>query len=113
MRPVRTAFTLLEMLAVVIIVALVATFVLPRSTDSIDKSRECTCLHHRTHINVAVERYHIENDVWPADDLSTFAGANDYFPSGVPNCPVSGESYRLDPTTHRVIGHIGSGDHSP
>ena len=113
MRKQRRAFTLLEMMAAVVILALIATFILPRSTHSIDKAKECTCFHHRTNVNRAVERYHIETGSWPADDLSTFAGSHDFFPFGVPDCPVSGDSYRLDPTTHRVVGHDGAGNHSP
>jgi hypothetical protein len=32
---------------------------------------------------------------------------------GLPTCPVSGQAYRLDPVTHRVVGHASNGDHNP
>jgi len=54
----------------------------------------------------------VEKGAWPANDLSDIGADSNYFPDGTPTCPVSGQPYRLDPTTHRVIGHT-AGDHSP
>ena len=34
----------------------------------------------------------------------------DYFPEGIPACPVSGNPYILNPATQRVSGHA-SGSH--
>ena len=30
---------------------------------------------------------------------------DDYFPDGLPTCPVDGTSYTLDATTHFLVGH--------
>ena len=41
-------------------------------------------------------------------------GDMSYFPACIPNCPVSGGTYTLDPVTKRVSGHTTStipGDH--
>jgi prepilin-type N-terminal cleavage/methylation domain-containing protein len=109
----RAAFSLLELLAVVTILGIIAAMVLPRVLVSNDKTKEATCLHMRGEINMSVERYYIHTGTWPANDLSDIAADFDYFPSGIPTCPVTGQAYRLDPTTHRVIGHAGVGDHAP
>jgi prepilin-type N-terminal cleavage/methylation domain-containing protein len=109
----RTAFSLLELIAVVTILGIIAALVLPRVQVSTDQSKETTCRHNRAEINISVERYYLHNGVWPANDLSDIAADLDYFPNGMPVCPSSGEAYRLDPATHRVLGHTGPGDHSP
>jgi prepilin-type N-terminal cleavage/methylation domain-containing protein len=109
----RNAFSLLELLAVVTILGIVAALLLPRVTTSSQAAKEKCCLHNRTEIDITVERYYIHTGGWPADDLSDIGADGDYFPGGLPTCPVSGSAYRLDATTHRVVGHAGSGDHSP
>jgi prepilin-type N-terminal cleavage/methylation domain-containing protein len=109
----RTAFSLLELLAVVTILGIIAALVLPRFVISTDKTKEATCLHCRGEINVAVEQYYLHTGTWPADDLADIAADLNYFPNGIPACPISGHAYRVDPTTHRVVGHAGPGDHTP
>ena len=109
----RAAFSLLELLAVVTILGIIAALILPRVVVSTDKTKEATCYHTRGEINMAVEQYYIHTGSWPANDLSDIAGDVNYFPNGIPACPSSGEPYRLDPTTHRVVGHSGVGDHTP
>jgi general secretion pathway protein G len=109
----QSAFSLIELLAVVTILGIIAALVLPRITVSTDRTKETTCVHNRAEINISVERYYLHTGSWPANDLSDIAADLDYFPNGVPTCPSTGEAYRLDPTTHRVIGHAGTGDHAP
>jgi general secretion pathway protein G len=109
----RDAFSLIELLAVVTILGVIAALVLPRVSVSTDRTKETTCLHNRTEINITVERWYLHTGSWPANDLSDIAADPEYFPNGVPVCPSTGEAYRLDPTTHRVVGHAGPGDHSP
>jgi len=103
----------MELLAVVVILGVIAALVIPRLISGGDKAKEKTCLHNRAELNISVERYYMHNGAWPADDLSDVAGDADYFPQGITTCPVSGAAYRLDPTTHRVLGHDGPGNHSP
>jgi general secretion pathway protein G len=109
----RSAFSLMELIAVVTILGIIAALVLPRVNTGTDHAKETTCRHNRAEINITVERYYLHTGTWPADDLSDIAADPDYFPNGVPVCPSTGEAYRLDPTTHRVVGHAGPGDHSP
>ena len=109
----RTAFSLIELLAVVTILGIIAALIVPRVNLGNDLAKEKTCLHNRSEINITVEQYYLHTGGWPANDLSDVGADTDYFPDGLPACPVSGQAYRLDPTTHRVVGHAGSGDHSP
>jgi prepilin-type N-terminal cleavage/methylation domain-containing protein len=110
---IRAAFSLLELLMVVTILGIIAAMVLPRVVVSTDITKETTCHHTRAEINITVERYYLHTGTWPANDLSDIAADPDFFPEGIPTCPVTGQPYRLDPTTHRVVGHAGVGDHSP
>jgi prepilin-type N-terminal cleavage/methylation domain-containing protein len=109
----RAAFSLMELLAVVVILGIIAAMVLPRVVLSTDVTKEKTCNHSRGEINITVEQYYLNTGNWPANDLSDIGADLNYFPSGIPTCPVTGQPYRLDPTTHRVVGHMGASDHSP
>lgn len=109
----RPAFSLLELIAVVTILGLLATLIIPRVINSGDTAKDKTCFHNRAEINITVEQYYLHNNVWPANDLSDIGADINYFPDGLPACPVSGQPYRLDPTTHRVVGHESSSDHTP
>lgn len=109
----RSAFSLVELLAVVTILALIAALVLPRVSVNNDTAKIKTCVHNHTEINIAVEQYYLSNGGWPANDLSDIASDTNYFPNGLPNCPMTGAAYRLDPTTHRVVGHSSDSDHNP
>jgi type II secretory pathway pseudopilin PulG len=101
----------MELLAVVTIIGVIAALIVPRIVLNSDAAKEKSCLHNRTEINIAVERYYIHTSVWPANNLSDIAADPDYFPEGLPMCPVSGNAYLLDGTLHRVQGHTGPGDH--
>jgi len=109
----RTAFSLLELLSVVVILGVIAALILPRVIGGTEIAREKTCLHNRAEINIAVERYYLHTGSWPATDLSDIGTDLNYFPDGLPTCPMSGAEYRIDATTRRVVGHTGSGDHNP
>jgi general secretion pathway protein G len=109
----RAAFSLMELLAVVIILGLLAALIVPRVSTSNDVAKEKTCFHNRAEINITVEQYYLRNGTWPADDLSDIGADVSCFPDGLPPCPLTGAAYRVDPTTHRVVGHAGTNDHNP
>jgi prepilin-type N-terminal cleavage/methylation domain-containing protein len=109
----RSAFSLMELLAVVVILGIIAALIVPRVADGTDKAKDKTCFHNRAEINITVEQYFLNTGTWPADNLSDIGADPNYFPDGLPTCPVSGQPYRLDPTTHRLVGHETSTDHSP
>ncbi len=101
----RKGFTLLELLIVVVILGILAAVVIPRFTVSAATAKKNTCAQNVANINTQVERYYFEKGAWPAADLSDIAADADYFPDGIPTCPVDGSAYTLDSTTHRVTGH--------
>jgi prepilin-type N-terminal cleavage/methylation domain-containing protein len=100
----RKGFSLLELLAVVIILGVIAAIVIPRISYSSVTAKQNACFQNKAEINSAVERYYFDNGALPAN----LAALSAYFPDGVPSCPVSGNAYSLDATTKRVTGHSGS-----
>jgi general secretion pathway protein G len=103
----------MELIAVVAILGILAALILPRVIGGSDLAKDKTCFHNRAEINITVEQFYLHNAYWPANDLSDIGADPNYFPDGLPTCPVSGQPYRLDPTTHRLVGHESSSDHSP
>jgi prepilin-type N-terminal cleavage/methylation domain-containing protein len=104
----RPAFSLLELLAVVLIIGVIAAVVIGRISTTGATAKENACNRNKAEINRVIERYHFDNAAWPAD-LSDIASLPD-FPDGIPVCPVSGAPYAIDPVTHRVQGHT-TGSH--
>jgi general secretion pathway protein G len=97
----RKAFSLLELLAVVVILGIIAAIVVPRVTSSADLAKKKVNLHNKAAINAAVERFYIDTGGWPSTDLSNMGA--DYFPDGPPKSPFDGAtSYTIDGTSHRV-----------
>ena len=103
-RQVRS-FTLLELLIVVVILGVLAAVVIPRFTVSAAEAKKAACANNCAIINEAVERWYFTKGVWPDDDLNDIENDPDYFPNGTPLCPINGQKYKLDPTTHRVTDH--------
>jgi general secretion pathway protein G len=99
----RSGFSLMELLAVVTILGIIAAIIVPRVTVSSDTAKQKVDAHNKATINAAVERFYIETGAWPAADLSDIGADTDYFPDGIPTNPVSGAAYALDATSHRVL----------
>jgi prepilin-type N-terminal cleavage/methylation domain-containing protein len=98
----RSGFSLMELLAVVTILGIIAAIIVPRVTVSSDTAKQKVNAHNKATINAAVERWYIETGAWPANDLSDIGADTDYFPDGIPTNPISGAAYSLNATTHRV-----------
>ena len=95
-------FSLLELLAVVTILGIIAVVVIPRITVSAGTAKTNANQQNIAEINSAVERWYFEKGTWPASDLSDIGKDSNYFPEGVPKNPVSGAVYTLSSTTHRA-----------
>jgi prepilin-type N-terminal cleavage/methylation domain-containing protein len=101
-RTKRRGFSLLELLAVVTILGIIAVVVIPRISVSSAKAKTEANKQNKAEINSAVERWYFEKGTWPADNLSDISADSDYFPNGLPTNPVDGSAYTLNSTTHRV-----------
>lgn len=101
-RRVRKGFSLLELLAVVSILGVLAAVVIPRISTSKESAKTEVNKQNIAEINSAVERWYFEKGTWPADNLSDIGADTAYFPEGVPTNPTTGKAYALDSTTHRV-----------
>jgi general secretion pathway protein G len=95
-------FSLMELLAVVTILGIIAAIIVPRVAVSSDTAKAKVMAHHKATINSAVERWYVEKGVWPATDLSDIAADINYFPSGLPTNPVDNSAYTINATTHHV-----------
>ena len=98
----RTGFSLMELLAVVTILGIIAAIIVPRVTVSSDTAKAKVNTHNKATINAAVERWYIETGTWPANNLTNIGADVNYFPDGLPKNPINNSSYTLNPTTHRV-----------
>jgi general secretion pathway protein G len=97
----RGGFSLMELLAVVTILGIIAAIIVPRVSVSSDTAKAKVNAHNKATINAAVERYYIEQGAWPAADLTDIGANTNYFPDGIPTNPVDGSAYTLG-ANHRV-----------
>lgn len=97
----RSAFSLMELLAVVTILGIIAAIIVPRVTTSSDAAKQKVDAHNRGTINSAIERYYIENGSWPSANLNELDVAA-YFPDGIPSNPTDNSAYTMNTTTNRV-----------
>ncbi len=96
----RSGFSLMELLAVVTILGIIAAIIVPRVSVSSNTAKEKVNSHNLATINSAVERYYIEEGVWPKN-INALGADRDYFPDGIPVNPVTQKPYRLD-ANHRA-----------
>jgi general secretion pathway protein G len=99
----RRGFSLLELLAVITILGILASVVIPRIGGQTQNAKKQCCAQYVGDLNSAIERYYFAEGSWPTQ-LSDLEN-NDYYPEVVPPCPVSNTTYTIDSTTHRVLGH--------
>jgi prepilin-type N-terminal cleavage/methylation domain-containing protein len=101
----RCAFSLLEVVAVVTIIGIVAAVVLARISGTAAGARKNACYVHKGNIEVQVRRWHRTKNSWPTLNLADIGLDEEYFPDGLPTCPVDGTTYSLNASTHKVSGH--------
>ena len=106
-------FTLLEIMLVVILISILAAIVIPRYVVSSKRAKVQSCEMNRAIINKQVETWYFTEGTWPLTDLTDIKTNVNYFPDGIPTCPVDQTSYILaDTPLYRVTGHReGSGTH--
>ncbi len=100
----HSGFSLLELLAVVTILGIIAAMIIPRVSSSSNTARQNVHAQNKAEINSAVERFFVDTGSWPANDLSDMVPPTsyDYFPDGLPANPIDpSTAYTIDGTTHR------------
>jgi general secretion pathway protein G len=101
----RNGFSFVELMAVLAIVGLLATVILPRVLGGSDAAKTAACHTYKGDIEIQAELWMHNSGSWPAADLSNIGGDLNYFPTGLPTCPVDASPYTIAPSTGRVIGH--------
>ena len=98
----RAGFSLMELLAVVTILGIIAAIIVPRVAISSDTAKTKVNAHNKATINAAVERWYIDKGVWPVAAMTDIGADVNYFPDGIPVNPLTNAAYSLNATTHRV-----------
>ena len=110
----RKGFTLVEVLLVVLILAVLASVVIPRIAASAKDANKAKCDANRAALIKAIELYAVNNKgAYPADQTAFDNVINNTtnFPHGDPNCPWDATyEYIGDVTGGTVTAHT-SGDH--
>jgi general secretion pathway protein G len=102
----KSGFTLLEVMLVVILISILAAIVIPRFSVSSKRAKVQSCEMNRAILNKQVEAYYFLEGTWPIDSLADIKTNNNYFPDGIPTCPVDLTSYQLAISpSHRVTTH--------
>lgn len=104
-RNYRGGMSLLELLACVSILSVLAAVIVPRLGDGASVARIKSCDVQREVIEVQAAIWKRKNANWPASDLSDMFADTEYFPEGSMLCPVDGTAYAIDRSTGHVVGH--------
>lgn len=101
----QPAFSLVEVLVVVVLMGILAAIIVPNVTAPIAPAKNASCDVNRSNIEIQAQRWYRTHGTWPAADLSDIGADTDYFPEGLPTCPVDGTNYTFDSVTEQVPGH--------
>ena len=104
-RTTRHGLSLLELVAALTIMGVLAAIVVPRFSDTGKRAKKQACAVHKMNIEVQSQLWFRSKAAWPSSNLSDIGGNANFFPEGLPVCPVDGSNYTFNTSTHRVIGH--------
>jgi type II secretory pathway pseudopilin PulG len=96
------AISLIELVAILTLVGIMAAIVVPHVSVSHDTAQQKANAHNKAVINATIERWYIDKGTWPTNDLKDISDDSRYFPNGLPRNPIDNSAYSIDPSTHRV-----------
>jgi len=99
------AFTLVEVIIVVLVVGVLSGVTIPRIKTTVQQARYKACSSNVARINSQVELFYRLKEEWPETDLSDIGADPEFFPDGLPVCPATGYNYWLYEDTLHVGGH--------
>ena len=99
------AFSLIELMAALMIVVIVAAVLIPRATSQVDEGNRQACFVNKGEVELQAQLWRRNKGTFPAANLSDVGADLNYFPEELPTCPVDGTAYTIDTTTGHVIGH--------
>lgn len=101
----KAAFTLLELMAALAIIGVLATLIIPRLIIHDSAGAIASCHTNKAEIEVQARLWLREKGSWPNASLNDIGADVAYFPEGLPTCPVDGTAYTIDTSTGLVVGH--------
>lgn len=103
-RAARAGFTLAEIMVVILIIGLLATFVVPALFSKVDKAKVTTAKQHMTTIKDAVINYKLNNGSWPdnLEQLTESDSRGNAELNSVPKDPWKGE-YALEIVDNKPV----------
>jgi len=117
MKRKESGFSVIEVMLVVIMISILAAIVIPRFVVSTKRAKVQSCEMNRAIINKSIESFFLAEASWPGSELDDIKTNANYFPDGIPTCPIDQTSYVMGPdgptSLHRVSGHReGAGTHT-
>ncbi len=103
----RRAFTLVELLVVVLILGALAFIAVPRIATHSQNSKSTACDTTIDVINSQIEVYFVQEGKYPST-LADITDNPDYFPDGSPSCPLGG-TYSLNAKKRVTCNHGQTG----
>src|SRR5438132_12039702 len=90
------AFSLWELMAVLVILGILAAVMVPRLSGHQDSAKKSACYANKRNIEVEAKLWRRNNGTYPVANLSDIGANSSYLPDGLPSCPIDGTAYTID-----------------
>ncbi len=101
----RLGLSLLELLACVTIMSILAIALIPNVRQGTSEAKRKSCSVNTSVIEVQTAMWHRAHGKYPETAMQDIGEDPDYFPDGLPICPVEGKPYEINQNTGAVVGH--------